>query len=146
MWGSKKEGYEKDHLPAPKAILMGYGAISTDTLYDGVSKVDLADKGAALGRFFLAAIGGSNYTKEGLRRYSGEYLVDADYPPCYFVHAKDDVLVPFETAIVWERALQAQGIDYRAHYTETGGHGFALGLATEAEGWLEKAIAFWQAQ
>ena len=43
-------------------------------------------------------------------------------------------------------ALAAAGIPVEFHHYPTLGHGFGLGIGTEAEGWLEEAVAFWEAQ
>lgn len=43
-------------------------------------------------------------------------------------------------------ALAAAGILVEFHHYPTLGHGFGLGIGTEAEGWLEEAVAFWEAQ
>lgn len=40
--------------------------------------------------------------------------------------------------------LQSLGIDAEYHLYPDVRHGFGLGTGTNAEGWLENAIAFWE--
>ena len=40
--------------------------------------------------------------------------------------------------------LQAMGIDAQLDFFEHCWHGFGLGIGTEAEGWIDNAVAFWQ--
>jgi predicted esterase len=43
-------------------------------------------------------------------------------------------------------ALKAARIDTEFHKYPNLGHGFGLGTGTEAEGWLDDAVAFWERQ
>lgn len=42
--------------------------------------------------------------------------------------------------------ISKMGIDTEFHVYHNLGHGFGLGLGTEAEGWIDKAIKFWEKQ
>ena len=37
------------------------------------------------------------------------------------------------------------GIETSLDVRESGGHGFGLGMGTDAEGWFDNAVAFWEA-
>lgn len=43
-------------------------------------------------------------------------------------------------------ALSALGIPTEFHHYPGLPHGFGLGTGTAAEGWLDQAVAFWEAQ
>ena len=44
------------------------------------------------------------------------------------------------------QALQDLGIPTEFHHYPGLPHGFGLGTGTVAEGWLDEAVAFWEAQ
>ena len=44
------------------------------------------------------------------------------------------------------QVLSSFGIPTEFHHYPGLGHGFGLGTGTVAEGWLDEAVAFWEAQ
>jgi hypothetical protein len=40
--------------------------------------------------------------------------------------------------------MRSAGIDVEFHVYQKVGHGFGLGIGTNAEGWLEDAVQFWE--
>jgi acetyl esterase/lipase len=43
------------------------------------------------------------------------------------------------------RGLKKAGVEVEFHKYKSVGHGFGLGVGTEAEGWIVQAIDFWKA-
>jgi acetyl esterase/lipase len=67
------------------------------------------------------------------------------FPPYFAATAADDELVPVTGIDAVVDELEAAGVEVEYHRFDTGGHGFGLGVGTPAHGWLDDAVAFWQA-
>ena len=39
--------------------------------------------------------------------------------------------------------LKSDGVEVEYHHFKNAGHGFGLGKGSDADGWMEQAIAFW---
>ena len=81
-----------------------------------------------------------------IQAYSIEEQITPKYPASYVWQFDHDNTVPIENTQMLVAALKENGI---AHEYETFPgtlHGAAEGTDTPAEGWLERAIPFWQAQ
>lgn len=86
--------------------------------------------------------------------YSGWY--DPDYagqygtvPPTYFAWLPNDDVIGQENISGIEEymaELSRLGIPYEADEYYTAKHGFGEGRGTDAEGWIRKAVAFWEEQ
>ncbi len=65
-------------------------------------------------------------------------------PPAYITMSADDDQIPIDG--IDERVIEMKnaGIDVEYRRNDTGGHGFGVGFGTEAEGWIDEAIAFWE--
>ena len=76
--------------------------------------------------------------------------VDADYPPTYFWYGKNDntlkLLIYSEQGPALEKALTESGVPHQRTVYNNAAHGIGLGYGTDAEGWLDDATAFWEAQ
>ena len=80
------------------------------------------------------------------KNYSVEELITDSYPASYVWQFDQDDTVPIENTQMLIEALKKNGIHY-AYETFPGTiHGAGIGFNTPAEGWLEKAVQFWQAQ
>ncbi|WP_206245382.1 alpha/beta hydrolase [Novosphingobium terrae] len=82
---------------------------------------------------------------EALRRqYSVDQRVDARTPPCFFVHAGDDGLVPPANSISCYSALQALQRPAELHIFSAGGHGFGVRLPASmtASAWPQLFTGF----
>ena len=58
-----------------------------------------------------------------------KWLVDAKTPPCFLVHAFDDLDVPVDNSFLMLQALRGAGRPVKVHLFEQGGHGFGVGPA-----------------
>lgn len=74
--------------------------------------------------------------------YTASHHVDAQYPAVYLVQALDDDTVPAQDAKDMEAALMAVNVRHQMERVVSGGHGFGLGSATPADGWVERAFSF----
>lgn len=65
------------------------------------------------------------------------------FPPAYIVHTKSDTTVPYRQSVDLFQKLAPQGIPCRLDLTEQGEHGFGDGSGTDAEGWIDRAMKFY---
>lgn len=75
--------------------------------------------------------------------YTGQGSSSRDFPPCFITVSEDDRIVNAATVERRVRDLERAGVEVEFHKYRAAGHGFGLGLGTEAEGWIGQAIAFW---
>ncbi|MCX2573300.1 alpha/beta hydrolase [Pedobacter sandarakinus] len=74
--------------------------------------------------------------------FSANKNVDRQTPPVYFVHAKDDQVVPVANSELMHQALLAANVPSNLLYYEKGGHGFGLTNKTSDVDWF-KLMAGW---
>lgn len=135
-WGTDNEGFLKYGLPAPKAVYLGYAAIS--------SRFFISDDERAMVAF-RESIVGRNYNDEMEERFSADLHVHAQYPPAYIVYnADDNMVVPNLHSKFMKEALDKAGIKNIVEEGETGGHGFGCGFHTSVEGWIDRAAEFFE--
>lgn len=102
---------------------------------------------AWVGSYGAAAFGGDELPRPaavitqytGLREYS-----QAD-PPTYACVGDQDGIASWRVMQRRLSAMEEMGIDTEFHVYPGLGHGFGLGTGTVAEGWLDGAVAFWEA-
>lgn len=129
-FGTDSVGYKNYHLPKPGTIIISYGLISTEkfphcnTLLLGPEPDDKA----------IASI-------------SIDKNITPDYPPVFFWGGKNDILLDYRIhGNELEKALKEKKVSYEYHLYDKAQHGVSLGLGTSAEGWVDKAVAFWESQ
>ena len=76
--------------------------------------------------------------------YTGDTSFSENYPPAFITVSEDDRIV---NVSVVDRRVENMGnagieVEYRKY--KNAGHGFGLGVGTDAEGWIEYAIQFWE--
>ena len=76
----------------------------------------------------------------GLSGVTGEEL-----PTCSCV-GTDDGIASYRTMQERTRRIRAQGTDAEIEVFDGLPHGFGLGEGTVAEGWIDRAVAFWERQ
>lgn len=69
--------------------------------------------------------------------YSNELQVNAQTPPAFLVHAKDDKAVPIENSQIYLSQLQKYGVAGELYVYEKGGHGFGMNNKTSDVKWTE---------
>ena len=79
-------------------------------------------------------------------QYTGLSEVTGDEPPTYGCVGTDDGIASYRTMQERTRRIRAQGTDAEIEVFDGLPHGFGLGEGTVAEGWLDRAVAFWERQ
>ncbi|GAB2844033.1 hypothetical protein GCM10022221_49180 [Actinocorallia aurea] len=64
--------------------------------------------------------------------------------PTFITVAQDDDLVSVPQLDDVVAGLRALGVPVEYRKAASGGHGFGLGVGTDAEGWFDHAVAFWE--
>lgn len=132
QWGTTAHGYKHYGLPKPDALFLAYPAVN--------SSLFKQDKNTEK---FMVTMFGKNYSKEKRDSYDIDAQADKDFPPSYIVCCRDDDAVPCENSRELKKSLDLLQIDAQLEIAEKGGHGFGTGVGTDAEGWLERALAFY---
>ena len=126
-------GYKNYGLLKPGALILAYPIVQ----YAEVTPAyRLGVDGLSCGKFYY--------------EYSVADVITEDYPPVYFWYGKNDTTLMMlcwnlqEPALA--KALQANQVPHKQVVYNDAPHGIGLGRGTDAEGWLNDAVAFWEAQ
>ena len=94
----------------------------------------------------VAAYGGGNLPKPSIVviAYTGQLSFSNDFPPTFITVSVNDGIA--NAAVVDKRVenLRNAGVEVEYRRYRTAGHGFGLGTGTDAEGWLGRAVRFWE--
>lgn len=103
---------------------------------------------AWLGSYGPAAFGGENLPQPGavIMQYTGHSEYTEEDPPTFACVGESDGIASWRTMQRRLEVLASLGIPTEFHHYPGLGHGFGLGTGTVAEGWLDQAVAFWEAQ
>lgn len=103
---------------------------------------------ALLGSYGPAAFDGDDLPKPGavIMQYTGHSDYTENDPPTFACVGENDGIANWRTMQQRIEALDALGIPTEFHHYAGLSHGFGLGTGTAAEGWIDRAVAFWQAQ
>ncbi len=103
---------------------------------------------AWLGSYGPAEFGGDDLPQPGavIMQYTGHTDYTENDPPTYACVGEDDGIANWHTMEQRLEQLSALGIPTEFHHYPGLGHGFGIGTGTAAQGWLDEAIAFWEAQ
>jgi acetyl esterase/lipase len=76
--------------------------------------------------------------------YTGHSTFSKNDPPAFVTVSEDDRIV--DVSIVEKRVKEMRnaGIEVEYHKYRNAGHGFGVGVGTDAAGWMEDAIRFWK--
>ena len=69
---------------------------------------------------------GKHPSREKILEYSNELRVDAETPPAFLAHAKDDATVSYKNSQMYADALKKYDIPVELLLLEKGGHGFGM--------------------
>lgn len=130
MWGTHHKGARHYGIPNPQFLLLNYPLIS------------LMNINAEMGTVIRKGLLGKHFKDVDMIEYSVNYHVDNLYPRVYMCLAEDDMTVPMQDARDMEEALTEAKVPYHIERAPYGGHGYGLGSATHAKGWVERAIDF----
>lgn len=71
-------------------------------------------------------------------------LFTAEDPPGFFITGTQDWFVPVSATRADADELRKMGVRVEFHTLNGAEHGFAVGNGTPAEGWIKKAVDFWE--
>lgn len=94
----------------------------------------------------VAAYGGSNLPKPATAviAYTGQSNYSSDFSPAFITVAANDGIANVNTVERRVENLRNAGVEVEYRRYQSAGHGFGLGTGTDAEGWLDLAVGFWQ--
>ncbi len=76
--------------------------------------------------------------------YEGEPDFTPNDPAAYFITGTEDRIIPWQAVKARAETMKAAGIPVECRILKNLLHGFALGVNTPAEGWMDQAVAFWK--
>jgi acetyl esterase/lipase len=93
-----------------------------------------------------ARFGGDDLPKPSIVviAYTGQTSFSENYPPAFITVSEDDRIV--NVSVVDRRVENLRNAEIKVEYRryKNAGHGFGLGVGTDAEGWIESAVQFWE--
>lgn len=133
LFGSEEHGYRNYGVPKPGALLLGY-PINDFFEYKPIYHM-MMDPWVLQDRYYEWTISGA---------------VTDDYPPVYHWYGMDDYVFP----LLWypaqrpalTRTLKEHHIPYKEVIYRRATHGVGTGINTDADGWINDAVAFWEEQ
>lgn len=128
-----------DHADELGVMTKGY------SLWGGSAGARMA---ANIGSHGVKAFGGGSIPGPAtvIMAYTGHSRYTKDDPPTFATVSADD---PIASPHVMERrieSLKQAGIATELRLYHHAGHGFGTGKGTDAEGWIEHAVRFWEKQ
>jgi acetyl esterase/lipase len=101
---------------------------------------------AWLGTYGTESFGVAAYPRPAavIVNYTGLSEVTGYEPPTYSAVGTSDGIASYRTMERRIQAIQANGTDAEIEVFNGLSHGFGLGTGTVAEGWIDRAVAFWE--
>ncbi|GHT32585.1 hypothetical protein AGMMS49574_16370 [Bacteroidia bacterium] len=128
--------------------------ISKNAASLGVSAEDYSVWGGSAGARMAGNIvlsGVAEYSGDNLPKpataviaYTGQSTYSSDFSPAFITVAANDGIANVNTVEARVANLRNAGVEVEYKRYQTAGHGFGLGTGTDAEGWLDLAVAFWR--
>ena len=85
---------------------------------------------------------GKNSSPEKIKEYSNELQVNANTPPAFLVHARDDKAVKYENSVQYYDALIKNKVPAELRLYDKGGHGFGMDNQTTPDKWMDQLKAW----
>lgn len=76
--------------------------------------------------------------------YTGQSGYSSNFPPAFITVSADDPIANVATVERRVQSLRSAGVEVEYRRYRNAGHGFGLGVGTDAEGWIAYAIQFWE--
>ena len=128
-FGTESMGYRKYGLPKPGALVLTYPVVTMG------EKTHLGSRENLLG---------NDASDEMIRLASIEHQITSAYPPTFLWCGDADKCVDPDNSRIMGDALMAQKIACQLVEYPGVDHGVGLGEDLACEGWIEKAVAFWE--
>ena len=130
--GTVNQGYKAYGFPKPQMLGLCYPLVAFAQTSDDQMR-------QAVAMMFEGEV-----TDAVLDEFTPIQHLDEDYPKTFIWQTKADEQVPYEAnALEIYHRLQALGVPCRLKAVEHGLHGLGLGEGSEAQGWLDEAVAYW---
>ena len=129
-FGTENMGYVRYGLPKPGALILTYPVVT------------MGEKTHEGSRNFLL---GQAPDGDMVRFSSVERQITPAYPPTFLWWGSADSCVDPENSRMLRGALEAQTIPCQCIEYPGVEHGVGIGRGLACEGWIEKAVAFWEA-
>lgn len=137
---------------ADLAAAIAYIFSNADTLAVSTQGYSLwgASAGARMvGNIALSGVpryGGGNLPKPAavVIAYTGQSSYSSNFPPAFITVSANDWIANVSTVERRVENLRNAGVEVEYRRYRNAGHGFGLGVGTDAEGWMEDAIKFWE--
>lgn len=130
LFGDREIGYSRYDVPKPGALILNYAILDLSIMKPLYH--------------YLYDIGNFKWTY-----YWSNVLdvVSKDYPPIYIWRGENDTnLGSMDQYREFEAILEELGVSYEMTVYANAPHAIGTGAGTDAEGWLQKAAAFWEQQ
>lgn len=128
-FGTEALGYARYDLPKPGVMVLGYPVITMGKFsHDGSRKNLLRSR------------------KDLWDAYSIEKQITENYPKTFVWQCNRDNTVPIENTRLLAETLKEHGVPYIYETFSSDAHGWGLATGTVAQGWLERAVQFWENQ
>ena len=132
VFGDAEKGWQKYNVPKPGALLLAYP----------INNFWLAKPA------YTALLDVDDWMQKHYYDYTLSKLIAPDYPPVFLWYGKSDHILKLfgfdQQGPALQSALEIDGVPHEEKVYEDAGHGIGIGLGTEAEGWLNAAVAFWK--
>lgn len=129
--GTSNHGYRINGIPKPAMLGLGYPAVSLDWMPDDSHLL-----------YMMSDEGNVQKLRE---EFSPMNYINNEFPKCFIWQTVDDELVNYEkNGLELYKRLKEKNIPCKLKEVKHGYHGLGLGIGSEAEGWLEEAIAYWK--
>lgn len=94
----------------------------------------------------IASYGGEDLPKPGtlVIAYTGQATFSPGFPPTFITVSEDDPIANVSIVDLRVNNLRSSGVMVEYRRFKRAGHGFGTGVGTDAEGWVDDAVRFWQ--
>ena len=94
----------------------------------------------------VSAYGGGDLPKPATSviAYTGQSSYASDFSPTFITVAANDWIANISTVEKRVENLRNAGVEVEYRRYQSAGHGFGLGTGTDADGWVDLAVQFWQ--
>lgn len=101
---------------------------------------------AWLGSYGTAAFGERDYSEPAavIMQYTGLSDVTGNEPPTYACVGTSDGIASYRSMESYISRIRENGTDAQIEVFDGLRHGFGLGEGTVAEGWIDRAVSFWE--
>ena len=128
-FGTSSLGYAHYGLPKPGCMMLAYPVVTMGEFAHAGSRELLLGKDA---------------DKTLVDSYSIEKQVDAAYPKTFLWQCDRDDVVPVENSRMLAASLEHWDIPHQYELFPGTAHGWGLATDTAADGWVDRAVTFWE--